>query len=115
MGVAAFSLHADKPMGEVDPRCLADHGYGVTRWVARPGRPRHYPQLILLGLADCVQVEVVVRLLGEEVNELVRGAEPVGTRKRHRVLLGPHDLVAEQPTRASKPQCHPLWPEQQTL
>src|SRR5690348_2496569 len=47
---------------------------------------------------DDVEIEVVVARSHEEVHGLPRARQPIFDRCRHRVWLGPDDLVAHNPT-----------------
>jgi hypothetical protein len=88
--------HGGQSVVDVHPRAAtaAQTGYGCPRRIHRSTCTAAMPWEAS-GSSNSVEVEVVLRLLGEEVDELVRRGETVGARERHGVRLGPHHLVTQ--------------------
>ncbi len=65
--------------------------------------------------ADLVEIEVVARRTRQQVDNLVRSGEPVPHTRRHRVGLGPDDLVTDDPAVCNQVKRQTFRTKQQTL
>src|SRR5437764_241158 len=65
--------------------------------------------------ADRVEVEVISRAAGEEIDDLISRTEPVGGGLWERVGLRPHDLVPAQPAVVGQRQQQALGSREQSL